>query len=315
MLSPFTVNMVLYGADTTLRIKSNELADIIKYRTPMVTLDGKLMDEYGNVEDEPPMYGTILAIKYSGISDDSQLASNPYTNIKEITKRTKKKGTRVRSSGPYIAGSVELVIYSGTVNNPYNPHISKRNSGKLYAYKNVRLYPATGRAQIPGIVPDKDNPTELLNIVLNYVNRDMNIPIEHAHTIVREKYNMVNSKLSVINVPICTFMHLYNLSEIFNDLRERKAFPFEIVFLTKSHEVCSHMFIALHTPIESNKNRKTTVKIFTSKKINIFGAPSEEITQKICDELDKVLMNNITEVVREESTTCTYTETKYTALF
>jgi hypothetical protein len=208
---------------------------------------------------------------------------------------------------------VEYVIYVGEMQK--KPMLKKKEKMQLLAHKNVRLYPATGRAQIPGIKPTTDNPTELLNLVLKFVSGDLESDV--LYKIVEEKNNMVNSKLALISDNPNEYIDLYTLSLIFDTIRHENTFPFVIIFVTENHMVCSHMFIRVATPIDNNLKRKTTLKIFSSKKINIFGSPSFSITETICLALDKIIVQYYDSIikVRDTSVSSIIEETEITKLF
>jgi hypothetical protein len=305
MLTPPEANMILYGALTNLKYDTATLTEKSRHRIPIVNKDGRLLDSSGNIIE--PKIGDILAIKSTTIPYE-ECAANIYTNFNKITKNKNNAKTRycrkkTEGNGLYIYGSVEYVIYTGEPSK--KSMLKKKEKIQLLSHKNVRLYPATGRAQIPGIKPNTDNPTDLMNYVLQFVSKDLDC---NTLKILDERNNMVNSKLAIIEdeTTINAYIDLYALANLFDKIRVENTFPFVIIFVTESPMVCSHMFIRFSTPIDNNAKRKTTLKIFSSKKINVFGSPSYDITDKICKALDDIFVEYKDTIIKQRDT---YTST------
>jgi hypothetical protein len=313
ILTPPEANMLLYGAVTNLKCDTALLTEKSKHRIPVVDKSGHL---YKDGEQYMPKIGDILAIKSTSIPFE-MCRDNPYTNFDKIQKdkansKSRYSRKKTEGNGLYIYGSVEYVIYTGELIKKST--LKKKEKIQLLPHKNVRLYPATGRLQIPGIKPTTDIPSDLVKMVLAMVEEDLES--KEPLKMLEEKTNMVNSKLATIDKDENKFIDLYSLSVIFEKIREENAFVFPIIFVTEKHMVCSHMFIRVSTPIDTNPKRKTTIKVFSSKKINIFGSPSFEVTDSICKGLDSVFFDNFDDLIKSKDLSNTViVETDITKLF
>ena len=230
----------------------------------------------------------ILAVKSTCIPLEECL-KNPYTKATQIIKkreRNKSKQTNGKSklsrtlagNTLYFNSSVEFVIRS--------PH----NADK---YHNIRISPSKGSIQIQGLKPPIFETAESqIRFILNHISTTMCTDEEYELTnrrviIINEKTEILKADYIFVRIDELSKILTYYISDNSKDLSLQS--PYKIIYVDNQYEVGSYIRIKFLTPIPTNPNRKTTIKIFSGRKINILGSPDLESPQKIYEFLDKLI--------------------------
>ena len=115
-----------------------------------------------------------------------------------------------------------------------------------------------------------------------------------------ETYKIHNRRVIIINEKteiyrdVNEYVRIDELSKIFSIYIKQPEelplkSPYSILYVDSEYEVGSYIRVKFLTPIENNPNRKTTVKIFSGRKINILGCPNIEAPNLIYKFLDELI--------------------------
>lgn len=229
----------------------------------------------------------ILAVKSTCIPLQKCL-DNPYTKASKIIKKrernkskegaNKQKQSRTLSGNTlYFNSSVEFVVRD-------NPEDTK--------YYNIRISPSKGSIQIQGVKPP----------IFEVANNQIRFILDHISEkmCTEDVYNLTNCRVIIINEKTeikaedDVFIRIDELSKIFSNYiatpeEMEIESPFPILYVDNEFEVGSYIRVKFLTSIDNNPNRKTTVKIFSGRKINILGCPNTEAPTLIYKFLDKII--------------------------
>ena len=230
----------------------------------------------------------ILAVKSTCIPLEECL-KNKYTKADQIirkrernkSKQTSGKGKLTRTLAGntlYFNSSVEFVLRS-----PQDPD----------KYHNVRVSPSKGSIQIQGLKPPIFETAEAqIRFILNHISETM--CTDEEYEIFNCRVIIINEKTEIIK-PDDIFIRIDELSKILSYYIGEGAdqlsipSPYKIIYVDNQYEAGSYIRVKFLTPIENNSERKTTVKIFSGRKINILGCPDLESPQRIYEFLDKII--------------------------
>ena len=248
-----------------------------------IRMSYELLSKYIKADGEK-----ILAVKSTCIPLEECL-QNEYTKAAQIIrKRERNKSKRGAGKGNlsrtlagntlYFNSSVEFVLRS-----PTDPE----------KYHNIRISPSKGSIQIQGLKPPIFEVAESqIRFILDHITETM--CTDEVYEIFNQRVIIINEKTEVIRGED-TFIRIDELSKILSyyigDDIEKLAIPspYSIIYVDNQYEAGSYIRVKFLTPIESNPERKTTVKIFSGRKINILGCPNLEAPQQIYEFLDKII--------------------------
>jgi hypothetical protein len=233
---------------------------------------------------------------------------------KKKNKILKKRQTQGDETIFHSAIQLNLIL-----NNSIENYLSQSKS-KVYK---IKLYPSTGKVQIPGIIKsDLSDGIEIINKLINYINSLPSIvllnkkyEIEDINTI------MINYKTSLYSISNRILFNLNSIGEyiqlleylyIYEDMSEKWAIPIHeensfkrwkklilppfLISDTKLKNNDKHVsftFIPLSTEIKPKKGKIATIKIFQQGKINILGIKNEFYANKIYTFLRNIIKFNI----------------------
>lgn len=263
--------------------------------TATLAYDSNIRMDYKELSEkvgEPE--GLILAVKSPHIPIE-KLLDNEYTKARSILNKRKRKKNRSKNAivknsrattgnGIYFQSSVEYVV------------------GPKSKYYNVRISPKGGSIQIQGVNgPVYKNGDKYVKYVLDHIAEKLEVP---QYEIENRRNIIINSKTEFISD--CSYLKINQLSKYIQQIIEGEEspihIPYKIVFVTNYEEIESFIMIKFATPIEKNPERKTSVKVFSGKKINILGAACMSTSLKIyrfLDELFDYYKDEITVVKRK----------------
>lgn len=253
-----------------------------------IKMDYRLMAKYIKKNDTD-----ILAVKSPDIPLE-ECIKNKYTRAGIISKRRGriinkhansmvKQYRRTAGNGLYFNSSFEMVIGK----------IKEDDTIKKY---NIRISPSKGSIQIQGLDPPiYTNATKYINRVLSYIKDSLEL--EEPHQIYNTRLIIVNFKTEVVSEGANKYIRLMLLSNLIKNIMENKdkhnlheLLPYNIVYNTQSEEIGSYIRLKFATPLPNMVNRKTTVKIFSGRKINILGGAHSIPVIKIYKFLDKLFL-------------------------
>jgi hypothetical protein len=223
-----------------------------------IHMDYKELSKYVKADGE-----FILGVKSNSISLEECL-KNPYTKASKIIQRRKREAEKRKAipskscrattgNGLYFQSSVEFVV--------------RHTNGRKY---NIRFAPNRGSIQKQMCLEE--------NFILG------------EHRII-----IIDLKTEILNPIPYTFLKLYKLADILNNLiKEQKSginikSPYKISFCTNKYKAHPYICVKFLTPIESNPDRKTTIKIFAGRRCTILGAADLEAPVKICKYLETLV--------------------------
>jgi hypothetical protein len=233
---------------------------------------------------------------------------------KKKNKILKKRQTQGDETIFHSAIQLNLIL-----NNTIKNYLTQSKS-KVYK---IKLYPSTGKVQIPGIIKsDLSDGIEIINKLINYIN---SIP---SILSAKKKYEIEDINIIMINYKTSLFLAspriLFNLNSIgeyiqlleylyiYKDMTEKWAIPIHennsfkrwkklilppfLISDTKLKNNDKHVsftFIPLSTEIKPKKGKIATIKIFQQGKINILGIKNEFDANKIYIFLKDIIRYNI----------------------
>jgi len=200
------------------------------------------------------------------------------------------------------------------------------SQSKAKVYK-IKLYPSTGKIQIPGIIKsDLSDGIEIINKLIDYINSLPLPPLPGTEIVPKyeiEDINtiMINYKTSLKLVSQRILFNLNSIGEyiqlleylyIYEDMSEKWAIPIHeensfkrweklilppfLISDTKLKNNDKHIsftFIPLSTEIKPKKGKIATIKIFQQGKINILGIKNEFYANQIYIFLKNIIRYNI----------------------
>lgn len=281
----------------------------LQITTSTIAYDSDLYIPYEKLSTDVKADGKeILAVKSTVLELEECINGGEYTRADKIIKKRErnkqKSGNRYTKPARTLAGN-QLYFQSSV-------EFVRRYGGK---YHNIRISPEKGSIQIQGVQGEVFKIFEIAESqimdTLSYINDKMALT---------EKYTLKNRRIIIINVKsiisrrlidlnLC--IRLDKLSEFINDLMERQKknedlplkVPYTILFVTNPHEAGSYIRVKFVTPIPMNHDRKTTIKIFSSCKINFLGCPTRECPYHIYKFLDKLIQLYHRHIFRDNSST------------
>lgn len=228
---------------------------------------------------------------YSGINSIIRRQERIKREVESgITAQKPQRGSKGKNN-LYFQASVEFVIkrdesYADRTVKPYK----------------IRVYPTTGTAQITGVqLPLITGENELMYVLLrikDFIGSDVT-PVIHAYNI-----NMMNFKY-IIYGKETEELKLKVLASHFTNIMNNNVYPqppYPITFTTSPAETTSFIFIRFHTPCKSKKERHTSFKIFTKKKVNVFASPNFEYVVELSKYIDTVLLQYWSDIVYDTAT-------------
>ena len=264
----------------------------ISVTTATVAYDSNLCIGYEDMSRYVKADGvTILAVKSTCLDLQECLDGGKYTkaiNIMKKRKRDAQKRSNIHSrpcrtltgNQLYFQSAVELVKTFGD------------------KYHNIRISPARGSIQIQGVKEPIFETAEMqINGALDYIKQKMSIDTEFK--LRNRRIIIINIKTKIVHPSTNdnTFLRIDKLSEIIQNLIRLQTaneplpieIPYKIIYVTDPYEAGSYTRIKFITPIPDNIHRKTTIKIFTGKKINFLGCPTIECPYYIYKFLDEFI--------------------------
>jgi hypothetical protein len=247
-----------------------------------IHMDYKELSKYVKADGE-----FILGVKSNSISLEECL-KNPYTKASKIIQRRKREAEKRKAipskscrattgNGLYFQSSVEFVV--------------RHTNGRKY---NIRFAPNRGSIQIQGITePLVEMSTILIEKTFIAIKEQM--CLEENFILGEHRIIIIDLKTEILNPIPYTFLKLYKLADILNNLiKEQKSginikSPYKISFCTNKYKAHPYICVKFLTPIESNPDRKTTIKIFAGRRCTILGAADLEAPVKICKYLETLV--------------------------
>ena len=189
--------------------------------------------------------------------------------VKKSNRGRKKKvkpisNRKVQGNGKYFNSQITFTI------------LDKNEKNKFY---HLKLF-TNGTIQIPYVCNEDINVIQpIINIVIDKIKNIDNIKVDDTNNIeiIYIKSIMRNYKFNIIEKNI--FIDLYKFQDILinyknnqfeNDLYQ--MYNLELNLIKFFPERYTGIILKFKTPIEDNQNKLTTVKIFSSGKINIDGS-------------------------------------------
>jgi len=232
---------------------------------------------------------------------------------KKKNKILKKRQTQGDETIFHSAIQLNLIL-----NNTIENYLSQSKS-KVYK---IKLYPSTGKIQIPGIIKsDLSDGIEIINKLINYINSLPSIALIKKYEIEDINTIMINYKTSLYLISNRILFNLNSIGEyiqlleylyIYEDMSEKWAIPIHeensfkrwkklilppfLISDTKLKNNDKHIsftFIPLSSDIKPKKGKIATIKIFQQGKINILGIKNEFDANKIYTFLRNIIRFNI----------------------
>ena len=191
--------------------------------------------------------------------------------VKKSNRGRKKKvkplsNRKVQGNGKYFNSQITFTI------------LDSIDKNKFY---HLKLF-TNGTIQIPYVCNENIEIIKpIINIIINKienlknikVNSDENIEIVYIKSIMRNyKFNLIEPE---IYIDLYKFQNiLLNYKNEQNDLDIYKLYNLELSLIKFFPERYTGIILKFKTPIPENQNKLTTVKIFSSGKINIDGSNS-----------------------------------------
>lgn len=200
--------------------------------------------------------------------------ANKHPNI--ISKRTRQHGEG--KNGMYFNESMEIVY---------------GDEAKRY---NIRLSPIQGSIQVLGLnSPIYVNATKCVDRVLDYIKASLDM--ESKYKVSNRRLTIINCKSELVSYKDNQFLLLEKLIHIIRKSMSseesnpyiKEMLPYKIVFVTEPEVVGSFLMLKFSTPIPGNPKRKTSVKVFGGRKVNILGASHPIPTIRIFNYLSAML--------------------------
>jgi hypothetical protein len=263
-LSPMEITTSTIAYDSDMRMSYQDLSKYVKE-------DGE----------------RILAVKSTCIPLEVCM-QNKYTKADKIMKKrernklkqcpNKTKPSRTLAGNTlYFNSSVEFVVSAmdGTEK-----------------YHNIRISPSKGSIQIQGVKPPiYETAQDQIRFILDHISEKM--CTEESYKIYNRRVIIINEKTEIYR-PVEEFIRIDELSRILamyirETNEEMVKSPYQILYVDSEFEAGSYIRVKFLTPIESNPNRKTTVKIFSGRKINILGCPDTIAPARVYKFLDELI--------------------------
>ena len=250
------------------RSEESKHCNFNKIEPSVLTAQGKLTEVNFNEED------LILAINPTGrikklTSNFGELTNSNYifpepakrkSNRGRKPKIKKKNIRRNQGSGKYFNSQITFWVISKTIND------------KFYKVKLFR----NGSVEIPGgLLPDMSDIIEAVEIVAKAVGNCLltNVEVSKLYSVMRNYKTTVMGDNIRLNIG-----ELYQI--LVEDTKSKSPDVDNVIEVRYNPERYPGLTIKLLTPIPTNSNKRTTIKIFKSGKINIDGATSPECAEK-----------------------------------
>jgi hypothetical protein len=274
------------------------------------------MEEFTNmIKENFPDFILSLNSNYAHVCQPGCEGELKLNSKKKKNKIFKKRQTQGDETIFHSAIQLNLILNS-TIEN-----FLAQSKAKVYK---IKLYPSTGKIQIPGIIKsDLSDGIEIINKLINYINVltfEKN-KVENKYEIEDINIIMINYKTSLHLISPRILFNLNSIGEyiqlleylyIYEDMTEKWAIPIHeensfkkweklilppfLISDTKLKNNDKHIsftFIPLSTEIKPKKGKIATIKIFQQGKINILGIKNEYYANKIYIFLKNIIKNNV----------------------
>lgn len=195
--------------------------------------------------------------------------------------KIKQKSTRkIQGSGRYFSSQITFTIYNTENNKKY----------KIKLFRN-------GNFQVPGIKrPDMSDlilPMKILRDYLRIEFNNNNINIDYFISVMR------NCKCRLINKDI--LIRINELEYLFKDFKlKNKTSDSNNINIAEIQYNCERYFgliIKFYRPIYNHPDKRTTIKILRSGKINLDGGNNTEEIEELYYWLEKFFIDNKTKIL------------------
>jgi hypothetical protein len=322
-----TTNYSKQKIDANIKKYSNLISPSQKIFTPLVpstlTAKGKFSEIYFNEEDiidmlTPPVGGYILKIccNYGVIINQTPDYTPPPVKIR-ISNRGRKPKIKTKSkrklqgSGKYFSSQITFEIY--------NPE-----SGKIYKIKLFR----NGGFQVPGVnkpeMTDLIKPIKILREYLREEFMDNCIDVHYFISVMRNYICRISNVNMLIrlneletlfktqkddddNNPIYDLMDEIGINlnlQCVNDIKEYIGKKNNDIGIAEIQNNCERYFgliLKFYRPVSWKINKRTTIKILRSGKINIDGGNSVEEAFELYHWLEHMFVDYQSSIIFDKS--------------